>query len=83
MGLENEGVHTKGRQRDVVMRRVRREEWQDLGRHKSAAYKGRAKNSGLAMVKIVDIDASKSSSRSITFFPGINLGLTGPRGVFQ
>ncbi len=76
MGLESEGVHTKGRQRDVLMRRVerrvRREEWQDLqdlGRHKSAAYKGRAKNSGLAMVKIAYIDASISSSRSITFFP--------------
>ncbi len=70
MGLESEG-----RQRDVVMRgverRVRREEWQDLqdlGRHKSAVYKGRAKNSGLAMVKIADIDASISSSRSIPFF---------------
>ncbi len=78
------------RERDVVMRRVerrvRREEWQDLqdlGRHKSAAYKGRAKNSGVAMFKIADFDASTSSSRLITFFPGTNLSLTGSRGVFQ
>ncbi len=67
-----------------VEQRVRREEWQDLqdlGRHESAAYKGRAKNGGLAMFKIADFDASTSSSRSITFFPGTNLSLTGPRRV--